>query len=158
MISRKDKEDIFQFPVTDLIAPGYSLIIKNPMDLGTMKKKIDAFEYTNVMEYRDDLIIMCENCMTYNKPDTIYYHAARKMLDYGFKLLSRDKLLSLRHTVRIMRMLSSEEFGFSLEGDSTELYYDTNAIRKKQSEHKQAVVNLNRVSNSVVLIKSKILQ
>jgi hypothetical protein len=32
---------------------------------------------------------MCENCMTYNKPDTIYYHAARKMLDYGFKLLSR---------------------------------------------------------------------
>jgi hypothetical protein len=32
---------------------------------------------------------MCENCMTYNKPDTIYYQAARKMLDYGLKALSK---------------------------------------------------------------------
>ena len=32
---------------------------------------------------------MCENCMTYNKTDTIYYHAAKKMLDYSLKLLSR---------------------------------------------------------------------
>lgn len=52
MISRKDKEDIFQWPVTDDIAPGYSLIIKNPMDLSTMKKKIDAHMYCSVMEYR----------------------------------------------------------------------------------------------------------
>ena len=52
MICRKDKEIIFQEPVTDLIAPGYSLIIKNPMDLSTMKKKIDAHMYSSVMEYR----------------------------------------------------------------------------------------------------------
>jgi len=58
---------IFEFPVTDLIAPGYSTIIKNPMDLSSMKSKIDSSEYSNVMEYRDDLILMCDNCMTYNK-------------------------------------------------------------------------------------------
>ncbi len=52
MICRKDKEDIFTWPVTDDIAPGYSLIIKNPMDLSTMKKKIDAHMYSSVMEYR----------------------------------------------------------------------------------------------------------
>jgi len=67
MVYRKDKEGIFEFPVTDQIAPGYSTIIKNPMDLSTMKGKIDSNEYTNVMEYRDDLILMCDNCMTYNK-------------------------------------------------------------------------------------------
>ena len=37
---------------------------------------------------------MCENCMTYNKQDTIYYHAARKLLDFGLKLLSRVSLRS----------------------------------------------------------------
>ena len=69
--------------------------IKNPMDLSTMKKKIDAHEYTSVMDYRDDIILMTENCMTYNKMDTIYYHAARKMFDYCIKLLSRVSWLVL---------------------------------------------------------------
>jgi hypothetical protein len=51
-VSRKDKDEIFQFPVTDDIAPGYSLIIRNPMDLSTMKKKIDKGLYKNILEYR----------------------------------------------------------------------------------------------------------
>jgi hypothetical protein len=52
MIGRKDKEDIFGLPVTDDIAPGYSSIIKNPMDLSTMKVKIDSYLYKSIMEYR----------------------------------------------------------------------------------------------------------
>lgn len=52
MISRKDKDDIFQWPVTDDIAPGYSLIIANPMDLSTMRKKIDSHTYVTLKEYR----------------------------------------------------------------------------------------------------------
>ena len=52
IISRKDKDDIFQLPVTDDIAPGYSIIIAHPMDMSTMKKKIDTYAYSNIMEYR----------------------------------------------------------------------------------------------------------
>jgi hypothetical protein len=52
LVGRKDKEAIFEFPVTDDIAPGYSSIIKNPMDLTTMKKKIESRAYKNIMEYR----------------------------------------------------------------------------------------------------------
>lgn len=52
MIGRKDKEDIFGLPVTDDIAPGYSSIIKNPMDLSKMRKKIDSHMYNNIVEYR----------------------------------------------------------------------------------------------------------
>lgn len=52
MVGRKDKEDIFGLPVTDDIAPGYSTIIKNPMDLSTMRKKIDSHIYNSIVEYR----------------------------------------------------------------------------------------------------------
>lgn len=116
-----------------------------------MKAKIESGEYTNIMEYRDDVILMCENCMTYNRQDTIYYQFAKKMLDYGFKLLSRERLLNFRSTVRCMRYLTSEDLGFSF--DSSELYYDTNAIRKKQSENKLAAFKIDPLSliHSLVL-------
>lgn len=52
MICRKDKDGIFELPVTDDIAPGYSLIIARPMDLSTMRKKIDSHEYATLKEYR----------------------------------------------------------------------------------------------------------
>jgi hypothetical protein len=49
---RKDPHGFFAFPVTDAIAPGYSMIIKHPMDFGTMKDKIAANEYKSVTEFK----------------------------------------------------------------------------------------------------------
>lgn len=49
---RKDPHGFFAFPVTDAIAPGYSMIIKHPMDFGTMKDKIVANEYKSVTEFK----------------------------------------------------------------------------------------------------------
>lgn len=36
-----------------------------------------------------DFKVMCENAMIYNKPDTIYHKAARKLLHSGMKVLSQ---------------------------------------------------------------------
>ena len=49
---RKDVYNIFSFPVTDLIAPGYSKIIKQPMDFLTMQKKIGQELYSTIEEFR----------------------------------------------------------------------------------------------------------
>lgn len=35
--------------------------------------------------------LMCTNAMTYNKPETIYYKAAKKLLHSGMKILSQVK-------------------------------------------------------------------
>lgn len=51
-VLRKDPHGFFAFPVTDAIAPGYSMIIKHPMDFGTMKEKIAANEYKSVTEFK----------------------------------------------------------------------------------------------------------
>lgn len=51
-LSRKDPHGFFAFPVTDAIAPGYSMIIKHPMDFSTMKDKIRNNEYSTVTEFK----------------------------------------------------------------------------------------------------------
>ncbi|XP_055003636.1 bromodomain-containing protein 9 isoform X3 [Sorex araneus] len=97
-LQRKDPHGFFAFPVTDAIAPGYSMIIKHPMDFGTMKDKIIANEYKSVTEFKADFKLMCDNAMTYNRPDTVYYKLAKKILHAGFKMMSRAALLGSEDT------------------------------------------------------------
>lgn len=51
-LSRKDPSAFFSFPVTDLIAPGYSSIIKRPMDFSTMKDKVKKECYQSLDELK----------------------------------------------------------------------------------------------------------
>lgn len=41
------------------------------------------------MSVQDNFKLMCTNAMIYNKPDTIYYKAAKKLLHSGMKILSQ---------------------------------------------------------------------
>ena len=52
---RRDPEGIFAEPVTDSIAPGYSSIIKHPMDLTTMSSKLENNMYTSLTEFKVSL-------------------------------------------------------------------------------------------------------
>ncbi|XP_048882070.1 bromodomain-containing protein 9 isoform X3 [Brienomyrus brachyistius] len=92
-LQRKDPHGFFAFPVTDAIAPGYSMIIKHPMDFSTMKDKIATNEYKTVTEFKADFKLMCENAMVYNRPETVYYKAAKKLLHTGFKMMSKAAIL-----------------------------------------------------------------
>ncbi|XP_008111192.2 bromodomain-containing protein 9 isoform X3 [Anolis carolinensis] len=102
-LQRKDPHGFFAFPVTDAIAPGYSMIIKHPMDFGTMKDKIAANDYKSVTEFKADFKLMCDNAMTYNRPDTVYYKLAKKILHTGFKMMSKERLLALKRSMSFMQ-------------------------------------------------------
>ncbi|XP_071373561.1 bromodomain-containing protein 9 isoform X7 [Centroberyx affinis] len=92
-LQRKDPHGFFSFPVTDAIAPGYSMIIKHPMDFSTMKDKITTNEYKTITEFKADFKLMCDNAMVYNRPETVYYKAAKKLLHTGFKMMSKAAIL-----------------------------------------------------------------
>uniref|UniRef100_A0A8C5G8K8 Bromodomain-containing protein 9 n=1 Tax=Gouania willdenowi TaxID=441366 RepID=A0A8C5G8K8_GOUWI len=92
-LQRKDPHGFFAFPVTDAIAPGYSVIIKHPMDFSTMKDKIMNNDYNTVTEFKADFKLMCDNAMVYNRPETVYYKAAKKLLHTGFKMMSKAAIL-----------------------------------------------------------------
>lgn len=49
-------------------APRYFEIVKRPMDLGTVWKKLRGCEYTTLLELKEDVELVFENAMTYNPP------------------------------------------------------------------------------------------
>ncbi|WUR04672.1 transcriptional activator SPT7 [Vairimorpha necatrix] len=55
---------IFLNKVTKKEAPDYHLIIKEPMDLGTVQKKIGT--YKDYDEFKKDLDLIWSNCLRYN--------------------------------------------------------------------------------------------
>ncbi|XP_024900362.1 bromodomain-containing protein 7, partial [Pteropus alecto] len=101
-LQRKDPSAFFSFPVTDFIAPGYSMIIKHPMDFSTMKEKIKNNDYQSIEELKDNFKLMCTNAMIYNKPETIYHKAAKKLLHSGMKILSQERIQSLKQSIDFM--------------------------------------------------------
>ncbi|UJR31114.1 hypothetical protein I4U23_018622 [Adineta vaga] len=111
----KDKEGFFQYPVTDQLAPGYSQIITHPMDFSTMKKKITHDEYSNILEFSADFELMCNNAMKYNRQETVYWQAAKKLLSTGTKLMAKEKLVNLRRTMECFSHLTEREFGFRFD-------------------------------------------
>ena len=56
----------FKRPVTDKEAPDYKDIIKNPMDLSTLRKRVESGAVAEVAALVDGLILIFENAMQYN--------------------------------------------------------------------------------------------
>lgn len=57
----------------------YHDIIKKPMDLGTVKKKMDDREYKSASEFADDVRLIFTNCYKYNPPDHDVVAMGRKL-------------------------------------------------------------------------------
>lgn len=74
-----DANDFFMNPVTSEEAPDYSSIIDKPMYFSKIQSKLDAHEYTRLDEFKADVELIWENCMTYNTPSSKYYRVACKL-------------------------------------------------------------------------------
>ncbi|XP_073805971.1 bromodomain-containing protein 3b isoform X16 [Danio rerio] len=59
----------------------YHEIIKQPMDLSTVKKKMDSREYPDAQNFAADVRLMFSNCYKYNPPDHEVVAMARKLQD-----------------------------------------------------------------------------
>lgn len=63
----------FRMPVD---IPDYKKIIKNPMDLSTIKLKLKSGDYRDPWEYIEDIWLMIENAWIYNRKQSKVYHFA----------------------------------------------------------------------------------
>ncbi|XP_038637829.1 bromodomain-containing protein 3-like isoform X2 [Scyliorhinus canicula] len=59
----------------------YHEIIKHPMDLSSVKKKMDSRDYLDAQGFAADIRLMFSNCYKYNPPDHEVVAMARKLQD-----------------------------------------------------------------------------
>lgn len=50
--------------------PDYPKMIKKPMDLSTMRKKLESNQYSTAQKFFDDFKLMIRNCFIYNPAGT----------------------------------------------------------------------------------------
>ncbi|CAN4082315.1 unnamed protein product [Withania somnifera] len=73
--------DVFNKPVdtVELNIPDYFTVIKHPMDLGTIKRRLTSGAYLSPLEFLADVRLTFSNALTYNPPGNIYHVMANTM-------------------------------------------------------------------------------
>jgi hypothetical protein len=67
----------------------YPDVVKNPMDLGTVRKKLQKREYNSAAECIADIDLIWSNCQLFNRPgDVRHCQLAQLCTAAGFRLLS----------------------------------------------------------------------
>merc|ERR1712179_252514 len=69
----------FDRPITKADAPDYHLCVRYPMDLGTIRGKLNDMQYTSNQEVINDIKLVFSNCYSYNMEDTEEYGCAERL-------------------------------------------------------------------------------
>eukprot|EP00871_Galdieria_phlegrea_P004984 jgi/Galph1/5487/GphlegSOOS_G4166.1 len=105
-LSRRDTQGIFAEPVDTSVVTDYLSVVKHPMDLGTVREKLNREQYSSVEDFREDIDLIWDNCCLYNAPDTEFYTAAVKLREVTVKLFEQLESAFLEAGVQIPRRVS----------------------------------------------------
>uniref|UniRef100_A0A0K0EDD0 Bromo domain-containing protein n=1 Tax=Strongyloides stercoralis TaxID=6248 RepID=A0A0K0EDD0_STRER len=91
----------FNKPVSEKVVKDYYTIVKNPIDLQTIKKKIDNHEYELRKTFIEDLKLLVDNSMLYNGIKSEFTMTACKIFDVAKEKISfnDDRLIELEKQI-----------------------------------------------------------
>nr|XP_021386422.1 bromodomain-containing protein 8-like [Lonchura striata domestica] len=69
----------FLKPVSEKQAPGYRDVVKRPMDLSSIKRRLSKGHIQSVMQFQCDVMLMFQNAVMYNSSDHHVFHVAVAM-------------------------------------------------------------------------------
>ncbi|KAJ2079968.1 hypothetical protein H4R24_003403 [Coemansia sp. RSA 988] len=118
LVSRIRKRDSYGFflePVDTNVITDYLNVIKQPMDLGTMRRKVETEAYRSIDEFRQDLLLVCNNARQYNGAGSIYARSADRMQEYALLAIDRE-------TVKLERVGKASLPARSGDNDSDSVY------------------------------------
>lgn len=159
---KNDKEGWFSVPVNAqaLGLPTYHTVIKSPMDLGTIKKRLDENKYSNQAQVADEIRLTFNNACTFNPVG----HAVHAVAAQHLKLFESELKKILRNQSNKKKKGKSETSGykrksgkkseinrenpFGSSSDDNDSDSDSGFVRKRKkttgSRDNPEVVNLRR--------------
>lgn len=141
-------------------APNYGLIIKKPMDLNTVMKKLKSLSYDSKQSFVDDLMLIWSNCLLYNADPKHFLRAhAIAMQKITLKLIPQIPNITIRSRSEVEKeeeLLESEtKTGTPFTGKSTHM----GKKRTREDEIKSETENtpdLSEASNPVSDIQPEV--
>ncbi|XP_054271723.1 bromodomain-containing protein 8-like [Macrosteles quadrilineatus] len=70
---------MFLKPITNEQAPAYDTVVHRPVDLFTIKKRIEVGDLRTTVEFQRDLLLMFQNAIMYNNSESLVYEMASIM-------------------------------------------------------------------------------
>jgi hypothetical protein len=136
----------------------YPLLIKKPMDLGLVVKKLEQKQYRTLYECADDVRLVWSNCMTYNADGSDFYVLAsnlskrweekysKTMAELGFTappMIKENKLTleEKRAFAKNLYQISKDELGAVL----VELGEKSPAALTKNAQEDEYEINVDRI-------------
>ncbi|XP_050153822.1 uncharacterized protein LOC126628248 isoform X3 [Malus sylvestris] len=103
-LRKKDSYNMFAKPVNSQEVKGYSDIIKEPMDFGTISEKLSAGSYRTLEEFQHDVYLVSANAMSYNPPSSIFNREARDV-----KIIADELFGALKNDLKSFESVRSSK-------------------------------------------------
>ncbi|EMP30929.1 Bromodomain-containing protein 8 [Chelonia mydas] len=84
----------FLKPVSDKQAPGYKDVVRRPMDLTNIKRRLSKGQIWTTAQFQRDLMLMFQNAVMYNSSD---HHVHRMAVEMQRDVLEQLQLLAAKH-------------------------------------------------------------
>jgi len=119
-------------------APDYFQIIKHPMDLGTVLKKLKSFAYQSKAQFANDLYLIYSNCLAYNSdPGSVYRKHAIAMKKKTQQLLETVQDVVIRDRAEVEA--EAEESDEETESQASRLNESTKGPGRKEQVSSKTV-------------------
>jgi hypothetical protein len=89
MLTKLPCARLFSVPVDPALAPNYLQVIRRPMDLSTVLRRLKAGTCHDVKKWERDIRLILQNCRTYNTDESILTVLAKELIVHFEKMLKK---------------------------------------------------------------------
>lgn len=119
-VASLDRNSLLLEPVSAEQVPDYYEIVKRPMDWSTILKKINEYRYDSVIQFKEDIFLVLDNAMLYNKIDTHFHRTAARIKKVAQPVFEELDRLHQMHGSDSELQLEAEDSIVELLGEYTE--------------------------------------